>query len=251
MRPTVLTRLSSSLSFPFFLCFWWCADVVLVAGDVGDTMNALTVAMRELKSRFRRVFLTPGNHDLWIRRDTKDGTLYPDSICKLAAMHNVCESLGVDMGPAEVATGLVVVPLFSWYACTWDEADPKPGVLRYDAFCKWPDTIPELSVWEYMLRLNARRVSHAEAYRRKNPHAKVFSMSHFLPRTELPYPWGVSEMAKAVGCKELDLQVRIFRRAAGPSRTSCRYMKEGPPPIMWRGPPRGKKVKQRKLQGES
>ena len=56
----------------------------------------------------------PGNHDLWIRRDTSDAKVYPDSIAKLGAMHNVCQECDVDMGPAEVARGLFVVPLFSW-----------------------------------------------------------------------------------------------------------------------------------------
>ena len=42
-------------------------DVLLVAGDVGDTMNAVKQGLRELKAKFRRVLFTPGNHCLWAR----------------------------------------------------------------------------------------------------------------------------------------------------------------------------------------
>ena len=78
------------------------------------TKNALKICLKEFKKRFRRVFFCPGNHDLWVRRDTSD-RMYPDSIAKLAAMHNVCQEVGADMGPAEVAQGVFVVPMFSWY----------------------------------------------------------------------------------------------------------------------------------------
>jgi hypothetical protein len=61
----------------------------------------------------------------------------------------------------------------------------------------------DTAVWEYMLRMNNQRVRQ---YKRQ-PDDKVFTFSHFLPRAELPAPWGVTEMAKNVGCKELDLQV--------------------------------------------
>ena len=62
-------------------------------------------------------------------------------------------------------------------------------------------------------------------------------------------------LAQAVACGlgGAAMQVRIFWRGRRPPPNECRYMKEreGPPPIMWRGPPRGKKVEQRKRQGES
>ena len=85
----------------------------------------------------------------------------------------------------------------------FDEGDPNPGGLRYDKFCRWP--MDDMGVWEYMLRMNQQRV---RKYKR-GPDDKVFTFSHFLPRAELPAPWGVTEMAKNVGCKELDLQVRM------------------------------------------
>ena len=72
-------------------------------GDIGDTMNAVQICLKEFRKRFRRVFLIPGNHDLWIRKDTNDAKVYPDSIAKLGAMHNVARDCGCDLGPAEVS----------------------------------------------------------------------------------------------------------------------------------------------------
>jgi len=37
-------------------------DTLLVAGDMGDTLNALKIGLRCLKSKFKRVIFTPGNH---------------------------------------------------------------------------------------------------------------------------------------------------------------------------------------------
>ena len=197
-------------------------DVLIIAGDIGDTMNAVRICLKEFRKRFRRVFMCPGNHDLWIRKDTSDAKIYPDSIAKLGAMHNVCQECDVDLGPAEVAEGLYVVPLFSWYNHTFDEKDPNPGALRFDSFCKWPPNMSYLQVWKYFLQLNKTRVEYdykgsyskrlgGPIHPSKSEDPFVFSFSHFLPRAELPYPWGVSEMAKAVGCKELDLQIQDIR----------------------------------------
>lgn len=37
-------------------------DTLLVAGDMGDTLNALKIGLRCLKTKFKRVVFTPGNH---------------------------------------------------------------------------------------------------------------------------------------------------------------------------------------------
>ena len=64
------------------------------------------------------------------------------------------------MGPAEVAQGLFVVPLFSWYNHMFDERDPNPGGLRYDSFCVWPQSLGgHLHIWKYMLQLNKTRAT--------------------------------------------------------------------------------------------
>eukprot|EP00913_Durusdinium_trenchii_P008375 g7868.t1 len=54
-----------SLSSSFFR-----DDVLMLAGNVADSLPQLRFAMTVLKSKFRRIFYVPGNHDLWVRRVT-------------------------------------------------------------------------------------------------------------------------------------------------------------------------------------
>ena len=181
-------------------------DVLILAGDLGDTLNAVMHAFKELRPKFRRVFFTPGNHEMWLRPGVEDKN-FPDSICKLAAIEALAQELGVDTAPAEVAEGLFVVPLYSWYNAEFDERDPRPGRLRHDSFCRFPFT--DESVWDFFLRLNHTRAGPGTRFKRA-PGDHVFTCSHFLPRAELPVPWGGAsrDLAKAMGCKELDLQVQ-------------------------------------------
>ena len=196
-------------------------DCLIVAGDVGDTMQAVRLCMERLARKFRRVFYCAGNHDLWIRPDTKDNGEYPDSICKLFSLQTVCEKAGSERGsatmmPMEVARGVFVVPLHSWYHYSFDTTHPKPGGLQYDKFCRWPFSPDDAA--SYLLGLNQWRVDAVEARvkelkaegvgTRNTDKPTVITFSHFLPRTELPYPWGITEMAKAVGCVELDAIVQ-------------------------------------------
>lgn len=44
-------------------------DVLIVAGDVAETISNFVSTMATLKDRFERVFFVPGNHDLWCRRE--------------------------------------------------------------------------------------------------------------------------------------------------------------------------------------
>ena len=187
----------------------WCSaihdtnfqeDVLLVAGDVGDTLNAVRQGLRALKAKFRRVFYVPGNHDLWIRPGLEDRD-FPDSVCKLLSLVDCCDELGVEVAPAEVARGLFVVPLYSWYSHEYDVDDPRPGRVRFDKFCKWP--VDHLVAWKILLKLNEAQM---RTFKREEGD-RVLTLSHFLPRRELPFSTCVPEMAKAVGCLELDEQI--------------------------------------------
>lgn len=131
--------------------------------------------------------------------------MFPDSICKLLKLQALCDELGVDIGPAEVCSGVFVVPLYSWYTHLFDTYDPNPGRLRYDKFCKWPMRDDE--VHTYFLQMNRRRV-YGIQYNAKGDDNIVISCSHFLPRTELPCP-PVQELIKNVGDTGLDEQIQV------------------------------------------
>jgi len=179
-------------------------DVLIVAGDVGDTLNAVKQGLKALRSKFARVFFVPGNHDLWVRPGLEDASCV-DSICKLFQLFAACDALDVDVAPAVVAQGITIAPLLSWYDCTFDDGDPYPGRLLYDKFASFP--CGGNNAWQLMLRCNERHVAALQA----SGATQVISCSHFLPRAELPCSMGVPELRKNVGCKHLDLQVQRIR----------------------------------------
>lgn len=49
-------------------------DVLIVAGDVSDSLLLLARSLEALAQRFRQVLHVPGNHDLWVIRDRGDRT---------------------------------------------------------------------------------------------------------------------------------------------------------------------------------
>merc|ERR1711920_1018554 len=157
------------------------------------------MCLRYLRQKFRRVFFTPGNHDLWIH--TIEENEIPDSISKLFRVLQVCDEIDVDVFPAAVCEGVFVVPLFSWYNADFDEEDPWASTFYdFDKFAKWPMD-KDNYVWRYMLYLNRRFLELPYP-------GTVITFSHFLPRRELPYWTHITGLVKAVGCPQLDPQVR-------------------------------------------
>ena len=177
-------------------------DVLVVAGDLGDTLNACRRGLRALKSKFGRVFYAPGNHDLWVRPGLEAPECV-DSFCKLFALLGACDQLGVDAVPAVLSPSLAVAPLLTWYSHCFDEADPTPGALRYDSFATFPGCASPATT---LLRANEPHIARLQA--RLGDLRNVVSFSHFLPRNELFCSGGVPELRKNVGCKAIDLQVQ-------------------------------------------
>jgi hypothetical protein len=89
----------------------WCAslsdvafarDAVILGGDVSDDLRVLETTLRLFKRKFRHVFFTPGNHDLWIKGKGKENseeqrgdetTTIRDSLAKLEAVLSLCETV--------------------------------------------------------------------------------------------------------------------------------------------------------------
>eukprot|EP00435_Cladocopium_sp_Y103_P062822 s209_g24.t1 len=171
--------------------------------EVNDVVSVVRPVIRPtaLRPKFRRIFFTPGNNEMWIT--PLESQMFPDSLCKLWAILELCDRLGVEVAPAAVSEGVFVVPLFSWYNPEFDTEDPYPDTqFQHDKYAKWPMDANH-QVWRYMLALNRDEL--------KRPyHGTVLTFSHFVPRSSLPVSREYGG-AKVSGCAELDDQIREAR----------------------------------------
>jgi hypothetical protein len=168
-------------------------DVLIVAGDVSDRMEVIRETLLLLRSKFRQLLFTPGNHELWVR----DARI--NSLEKLQLILNLCEDLGIATKPLRLES-FWVVPLFSWYDGVFK---PEMKAWADFHFCKWPADTAPLS--DYFLRLNS---SHLKSY-----DAPVITFSHFLPREDLLPPkeyLRISWLSYVSVCAALDSQIRLL-----------------------------------------
>ena len=100
-------------------------DWLIVAGDIGERVELLDLALDRLTRRFARVLWTPGNHDLWCPPHEEGRTRGQARYDELVAR---CRSFGVltpedpyPVWPAE--PGLVIVPMFLLFDYTFRPAD--------------------------------------------------------------------------------------------------------------------------------
>lgn len=105
-------------------------DVLICAGDVCDRLDTFRQTMELLVSKFLVVFYTPGNHELWVKRDGSEGE---DSLQKLLRLESVCRSLGVITSPQRVRLtsggALRICPLLSFHHTSFD-TEPEVLSLR-------------------------------------------------------------------------------------------------------------------------
>ena len=174
-------------------------DALIVAGDVSNHLEIVRETLLLLRSKFRHVLFTPGNHELWAKNEGFD------SIEKLRRVLNLCEEIGVTTHPLRLED-VWVVPLFSWYDAVFhSEQNERAARLSWVDFhlCKWPEDAAPLP--DYFLRLNE---PHLKTY-----DAPVVTFSHFIPRADLFPPkeyLRFSWLESVSLCKGLDNQIRTL-----------------------------------------
>ncbi len=47
-------------------------DVIIIAGDISDSLDVVRATLTALTKRWAHVFFTVGNHDLWVRRGERE-----------------------------------------------------------------------------------------------------------------------------------------------------------------------------------
>lgn len=136
-------------------------DWLLVAGDVAETVDDVTRALKTLAGRFRRVVWVPGNHELWTH--PKDSVTLRGT-ARYAHLVEVCRDLGVttpeDPYPVWEGPGgpVAVAPLFLLYdysflpaGCATKEEGLEyahgTGVVCNDEFLLHPDPYPTRDAW--------------------------------------------------------------------------------------------------------
>ncbi len=166
-------------------------DALIVAGDISDRLEIIRDTLVLLRSKFRHLIFTPGNHELWVRNADIN------SVEKLELVLNLCRELDVATSPVRF-DDVWVVPLFSWYDGVFESRMKSWADFR---FCKWPADAAPLP--DYFLRLNE---SHIRQY-----DAPVVSFSHFIPRPDLFPPkeyLRIDWLADVSLCAALDDQIR-------------------------------------------
>lgn len=175
-------------------------DVLILSGDVSDSLYLLEWCFRYLSQRFAKVLYVPGNHELWVFRD-KD---YRTSIDKFHQVRRIMEACDVSMG-AFHSNRLSIIPLLGWYDYSFGEPtnDLLDSWMDYRA-CIWPNHFSVREITDYFLNRNVLDVRND----------MVISFSHFLPRIDL-MPSGVPKKHRilypVLGSSKLESQIRRLK----------------------------------------
>lgn len=203
----------------------WREDVLIVAGDVSNSLDILLETLQLLKDRFGEVFFIAGNHDVWDESN---------SMVKLDTIYTKLRQFGIRCEPYAVGGKVWIVPLDSWHS--YDETDPElKGDLQLAKLrlwrdfdkCSWPVEAvgPTSTLGKTKFDVNekleeSRAVCHLMVERNEEPishvqnllavrHLPVITFSHMVPRSDLnPYFKKFPELCAVSVCKPLDEQLR-------------------------------------------
>lgn len=181
-------------------------DVLILAGDISDSISHIANAFKQLSSVFKYVLYIPGNHDLWVKKSARQTSMQRfEELLSLAQSHDILTT------PLHLP-GISIVPLYSWYDFSFGPCDDYLQQRWMDFVrCQWGDAFShlprygaqELALNEYFLSLNDDKLGLSNDC--------IISFSHFLPRIDV-MPSYIPEIHQKLypilGTSLLDEQIR-------------------------------------------
>jgi 3',5'-cyclic AMP phosphodiesterase CpdA len=134
-------------------------DWLIVAGDVGERVEHLRIALDCLVPRFAKVIWTAGNHDLWSNTSSGPAT---SGVARYEELVEVCRARGVTTPEDPYlewpgAPGTYVVPMFLLFDYTFRPPDvPAEGAIQWaresgvvsgDELLIDPSPYPTIAAW--------------------------------------------------------------------------------------------------------
>eukprot|EP00656_Telonema_subtile_P018561 TRINITY_DN2004_c0_g1_i3.p1 TRINITY_DN2004_c0_g1~~TRINITY_DN2004_c0_g1_i3.p1 ORF type:complete len:420 (-),score=77.61 TRINITY_DN2004_c0_g1_i3:195-1454(-) len=169
-------------------------DCIIVAGDLSHEISRVRKTLQWFKFKFKEVFFTPGNHDLWLSKSEEGIT----SIKKLESLMDMCEEEGVHTRAAVIGSapdgtgGVLVAPILSWHHQSFDT---EPDITGWDGIPRVEDAMVDYFRCVWPKHLNPSSDDVAAAVDQMNqPVAEVLALaeglpvvtfSHFVPLLEL------------------------------------------------------------------
>ncbi len=171
-------------------------DWLIIAGDIGETIELHRYALSVLTRRFAQIIWTPGNHDLWTLPSASLTDHHERGEAKYQELVAICREYGVltpedpyVVWPGECSP-VLLIPLFLLYdysfrpdhvpperALAWAE---ETDVLCTDEFLLYPDPYPSRADW-----CLARCIATEERLQREVSDIPVVFINHFPLRQAL------------------------------------------------------------------
>jgi predicted phosphodiesterase len=173
--------------------------VLILAGDVTDSLRLLDRCLGTLAKRFRKVLFVPGNHELWVIREDRE----KNSFEKFEDVCRVVEASGASM-EAFREQNVSIISLLAWYDYSFGEPSRELRSMWMDYHaCRWPVGLAETDIAARFASYNDKHMSR--------PGDKVITYSHFLPRIDVMpqfIPYASRLLYPVLGSAQLDRQVR-------------------------------------------
>lgn len=174
-------------------------DLLILAGDVTDSLLLFGKTMQYLRERFRKVLFIPGNHDLWVHRSP----MVSNSLEKFRLIQVVAADSGIQMEPLHQGL-LSIIPLYGWYDYSLAEPTPETFESWVDFIaCKWPEGFDENRIARHFTAMNEPFLNTTNQF--------IISFSHFLPRIDLMpdfIPVSKRCIYSVLGTSRLETQIR-------------------------------------------